>query len=186
MLTPLEIDAKAFKKSLIGYTKKDVIRFIEEIQASYEKVYRENIELKDKINVLNEGISYYKTLEKTLQNTLLLAEKTSEEIKANAHKKAEQIEKEAELKAETIVQEARSEVFRINQRKEELTKQYDASKIQIKQFLKAQLELTEMNSLDTMINSNSSNVVDIFKNEVNEADAEIAATNIEMEDENSN
>ncbi|WP_113675068.1 DivIVA domain-containing protein [Vallitalea guaymasensis] len=148
MLTPLDIEGKSFKKSLFGYSQSEVKNAITEILTDYEKMYKENIELKDKVNLLNEGIKYYKTIEETLQNTLLLAEKTAEETKSNAHKRAEIIEKEAEVKAQTIVEDARNEVYRISQKKEELVQQYDASKIQIRQFLKAQLELTNSNTLE--------------------------------------
>ncbi len=63
-------------------------------------------------------------------------------------KKATNIEKDAELKAYAILENARNEVYRINKKKEELIQQYDAAKIQIRQFLKAQIELTTTNSLE--------------------------------------
>lgn len=173
MLTPLDIESKSFKKSLLGYSKTEVKRTLTEIMSDYEKMYKENIELRDKVNLLNEGIQYYKTVEETLKNTLLLAEKTAEETKAAAHKKAEQIEKEAEIKAHTIVQDARNEVYRINKKSEALIQQYDASKIQIKQFLKAQLELTEGSSLK--LTNNPIDIEDIITKRTIE---EVASTNI--------
>ncbi|MCT4543912.1 MAG: DivIVA domain-containing protein [Vallitalea sp.] len=171
MLTPLDIEGKNFKKSLLGYSSGEVNNALSQIIKDYEKMYKENIELKDKVNILNEGIQYYKTIEDTLQNTLLLAEKTAEETKANAHKKAEMIEKEAELKAQSIVEDARNEVYRISQKKEELVQQYNALKIQIRQFLKAQLELTNTNSIE----NKTINIDDIINNKTVE---EVATTNI--------
>lgn len=184
MLTPLDIDGKNFKKALLGYSTGEVKHALTEILADYEKMYKENIELKDKVNLLNEGIQYYKTIEETLQNTLLLAEKTAEETKALAHKKAEQIEKEAELKAQTIVQDARNEVYRINKKNEELIQQYDASKIQIRQFLKAQLELTETNSLQ--IKNKPVDIEDIITKRTIEEAAATNISDISIKLENSN
>ena len=40
------------------------------------EVYREKMEMNDRINVLNDGLQYYKTIEKTLQKALILAERT--------------------------------------------------------------------------------------------------------------
>lgn len=148
MLTPLDIESKEFKNALFGHSRSDVKQFIHEILTSYELIYKENIEMKDKINMLNEGIQYYKTIEDTLQNTLLLAERTAEETKASARSKAESIEKEAEMKANKIINEAKNEVYSINRQRESVIKAYDASKIQLKQFLKAQLELIEKNELE--------------------------------------
>jgi cell division initiation protein len=147
MLTPLDIESKSFKKGM-GYSAKEVDRFLRDIVLSYEKIYKENIELKDKVNVLNEGIQYYKTIEDTLQNTLLLAEKVAEETKANAHVKAEQIEKDAELKMNSILQESRQELSKVQRKIESLLQQYENYKIQIRQYLRTQLELLENKDLD--------------------------------------
>ncbi len=148
MLTPLDIEGKNFKKTIYGFASQEVKTFLADILKDYEKIYKENIELKDKVKLLNEGIQYYKTIEGTLQNTLLLAEKTAEETKANAHKRAAIIEKDADLKSHVLLENARNEVYRVNKKKEELIQQYDAAKIQIRQFLKAQIELTTTNSLE--------------------------------------
>ena len=86
MLTPVEIQAKTFKSGGLGYDKKDVESFMREVNRSYEILYRENMELKDKVAVLNEGIQYYKSIEKTLQKALVLAEKTAETTKEAANK----------------------------------------------------------------------------------------------------
>lgn len=147
MLTPLDIESKIFSKSVSGYNTSEVKIFMKEILAYYEKFYKENIELKDKINVLQEGIQYYKNIEETLHNTLILAEKMAEDTKSLARQKAEHIEKEAMLKADVIINDAKHEVYKINKIREELILSYDTSKIQVRQFLKAQLELTEKSDL---------------------------------------
>ncbi len=148
MLTPLDIESKEFSSSVGGYSKLEVKQFMNEILTSYEKIYKENIEMKDKINMLNEGIQYYKTIEDTLQNTLLLAEKTAEEARSAARHRAESIEKEAEINAEKIIKHAKEEIHVIEQSRLSLIKAYDASKIQMRQFLKAQMEMIECNELE--------------------------------------
>lgn len=148
MLTPLDIESKVFSKSISGYNVSEVKIFMKEILAYYEKFYKENIELRDKINVLQEGIQYYKNIEETLHNTLILAEKMAEDTKVLARQKAEHIEKEAQLRAEDILNDAKHEVYKINKIKEELIRSYDTSKIQVRHFLKAQLELTEKSDLE--------------------------------------
>ncbi len=148
MLTPLDIESKEFSSSIGGYSKTDVNEFMKEILVTYEKMYKENIEMKDKISMLNDGIQYYKTIEETLQNTLILAEKTAEETKASARKKAETIEKEAEIKAEKLMFEAKESIKNINLMREAMVKAYDANKIQIKHFLQAQLDMINKNEME--------------------------------------
>lgn len=142
MLTPIELQGKSFKSG-IGYDRKDVEHFFKEVYDSYEMLYKENIELKDKITVLNEGIQYYKTIEKTLQKALVLAEKTAQETTDAADKKAESIEQEARMNAKKIVDDARIELEQMQVRQEELVRRYEQYKLQIKKITEMQLELLE-------------------------------------------
>ena len=94
MMTTADLKNRNLKTG-IGYEKKDVDTFLEEIIASYEELYRSNIELNDRVNSLNEGLQHYKTIEASLQKTLILAERTAEETVNEAKEKAKQIEDEA-------------------------------------------------------------------------------------------
>ena len=76
MLTPVEIQNRVFKSGGLGYDKKDVDSFMKEIVVSYELLYREKMEMADKVNVLNDALQNYKSIEKTLQKALILAQKT--------------------------------------------------------------------------------------------------------------
>jgi len=146
MITPIEIQNKSFKSGGLGYDKKDVDQFIREVMNSYESIYRENVELKDKLTVLNDGIQYYKTIEKTLQKALVLAEKTAEETKEAAVKKARVIEKEAHTKSQLIIADAKNELEHIHSQTIQMIQQYDLYKAQFKSLAASQLELLESNS----------------------------------------
>lgn len=142
----MEIDKKKFKKSAVGYCSKEVDKFIANVLTDYEKIYKENIELQDKITVLNEGIQYYKTMEKTLQDTLISAEKAATEVKSASHKKAELIEREAEIRAKDILDEAKDKLFSLNQQISDLQKQYETTKNEMKRILSYQLDHLEQES----------------------------------------
>ena len=73
MITPIDIQAKSFKTGM-GYSKADVDSFFQTVASDFEALYRENLELKDKVNILNDGINHYKSIEKSLQKALVLAE----------------------------------------------------------------------------------------------------------------
>lgn len=143
MITPLEIESKVFKSAPGGYSKKEVDSFLKEILNDYEKMYKENIEFKDKLAILQDGIQYYKSMEENLQKTLLLAEKTADETRSNARAIAAQIEKDAELKAQELMSEARKELVKVHNETEKMIKNFEISKIQIKQSLLTQLEFVE-------------------------------------------
>jgi len=142
MITPIEIQNKSFKNG-IGYDKKDVDHFINEILKSYEVAYRENMELNDKVATLGQGIQYYKSIEKTLQKALVLAEKTAESTRLAAMNNAKQIENEAITKAHIILADAKNELNRIHDQSILLIQQYERYKAQFKNLAKVQVELLE-------------------------------------------
>ena len=155
MLSPVDIQNKVFKKNKIGgYSVEDVNEFLEEVMKSYQELTNENYALKDKTNVLNESIQYYRTMESTIQNVLVLADKTAQDTKSAAYEKAEQIKKEAEQRAEKvmcsaedrvsrILEKGRQEAFELTQKIEEIKRQYMSYKAQVKQILHAQMEILE-------------------------------------------
>ena len=141
MLTPVEIQNRVFKSGGLGYDKKDVDAFMKEIVDSYELLYREKMELTDKVNVLNDALQNYKTIEKTMQKALMLAQKTAEETQETALRNAHAIEKEAMTKSEIIVSDAKHELERIHQKTVQLCQQYEKYKLQFKNLAAAQIEL---------------------------------------------
>ena len=141
MVTPVEIQNKSFKSGGLGYDKRDVDNFMRDILNSYEELYRQNMELKDRVAVLNEGIQYYKTIEKTLQKALVLAEKTAEETRNNAAKEAKRIEKEATTKANIMLADAKNELEVLHQQTISLIQQYEKYKLQFKNLANAQIEM---------------------------------------------
>ena len=102
MFTPSEIREKVFKTG-IGYDRKDVEQFLNELASDYEALQQENLDSQKKFKDLTDSISYYKSIEKTLQKALFLAEKTAQETKASALREAELIEREATIKAKNII-----------------------------------------------------------------------------------
>lgn len=140
MMTPLEIQNKVFKKSTFGYDKAEVDEFMHQLYNEYDRVYMDNIALKDKIGVLSDAIKQYKAMEETLQNTLLLAQKTGDEIKKNADEKSENIIREAELKAEKIVESAKKQVDEISVEYQQVKREMSVYKAKMIGLLNNQID----------------------------------------------
>jgi cell division initiation protein len=140
MITPMDIRNKEFKKGFKGYKEDEVDEFLDKVIADYERIYRENGELKDRISIDNERIESYNSMEKTLQNTLVIAQTTAEDIVANSRKKAELIIRESEDQARKIVEDANSSVIKINRDYEELKKEVQVFKTRFKTLLQSELE----------------------------------------------
>ena len=102
MLTPMDIHNHEFKKSFRGYNENEVDEFLDRIISDYEKVLRENEKLKERANLNEKEISHYKSLEQNLQDTLMVAQKTAEEVINSARKNAKDIRENATNEAQSV------------------------------------------------------------------------------------
>lgn len=150
MITPLDIENKTFSKQMVsGYNVDEVKEFMATLLTDYEKLYKENIEYKDKIAVLNQGIQHYKSIEDTLQNALIVAQGTAETVKKNAKAEAENILKEAELTAIKSADEISKQTLEKKMQLDDAKKQFDVYKAKMEALLISQLELLkEINKND--------------------------------------
>ena len=150
MLTPLDIENKKFSKQMMnGYNVDEVDDFLDELTVDYEKMYKESTENKTKIDALEKDLLHYKTIENTLQNTLVMAQSTAEEVKEVARQQAEQIVKEAEGNARKSVDDLGQEILMKKKELEDVQKQFDIYKAKMESLLISQLELIkEINKND--------------------------------------
>ncbi len=102
MLTPMDIHNKDFKRAIRGYNSNEVDEFLDRIVTDYEKLFRENDKLKEQAGFNEKEISQYRKLEKNLQDTLMMAQNTADEILAAAKKNAEDINSTAQRNADDL------------------------------------------------------------------------------------
>ncbi len=142
MLTPLDIENKKFSKQMMnGYSVEEVDDFLDDLTRDYEKVYKEVAENKNRLEELQESISKYKNIENTLQNTLVMAQASADEVRNLAKQQAEQIVSEAQADAKRAVTELEQELILKKKELEDLQKQFDVYKAKMESLLISQLEL---------------------------------------------
>lgn len=142
MITPLDIENKKFSKQMMnGYSVEEVDDFLDEVTADYSRNYKELTDLKEKIDELSKNLAHYKTIEETLQNTLVMAQSTAEDVKNVAKQQAEQIIIEARRSAEKQVLELDNEILGKRKEIEDIKKQFDIYKAKMEALLISQLEL---------------------------------------------
>lgn len=139
MITPLDIQNKNFKKSFRGFNSKEVSSFLSEMISDYERMYKENIEYKDKINILKDQIRQYQTMEETLKSTLLVAQQAADEVTVNARNKAAIIIENAENIGQKNIEKSYEDVREIKKEYEYLQKELFVFKTRYKSFLNSQL-----------------------------------------------
>ena len=142
MITPLDIENKKFAKQMMnGYSVDEVDDFLDDLTADYSKNYKEVNELRAKVEELNNSLVQYKTIESTLQNTLVMAQSTAEEVKNVAKQKADQIVEEAKANAQKQVDDLNNEIILKQKELDDVKKQFDIYKAKMESLLISQLEL---------------------------------------------
>ena len=143
-LTPLDIQNKEFNRGFRGYDQDEVNEFLDRVAKDFEAFIKENVELNEEVNQLQERLKHYQKIEETLHNAIIVAQETAEEVKRNASKEAEFIRREAEKDVARIKDEAHYKASRIITEHEELYKQAQVFKMRFRSLVEAQLQALEM------------------------------------------
>lgn len=140
--TPDELRCLCLKRSYFeGYSKKQIDNLLALVREDYVRLYKDNEDMKSKINTLNEQIQHYRILEESLQHSILVAQHTSEQIKANACEKARLITEEAESNASRLIETANQEIIKAKGKYEEMKAEIFTFKTKTEALLNAQLEV---------------------------------------------
>ena len=109
-LTPLEIQKQIFTRKLKGFDPDEVRAYLHMVAEEIEILIRDVDRLSRENLMLREDLDDHNQRERILKDTLLSAQKVSEDVKMNARKEAELIVKDAELLSERLVSQAMSRV----------------------------------------------------------------------------
>lgn len=97
MFTPQQIDQITFEKAVFGgYDMDSVDELLEPLTQDYVTLYKENALLKSKMRVLVEKLEEQRASENRMKQTLLAAQKTSEEMVREAEAKCTAMLRQAE------------------------------------------------------------------------------------------
>ena len=141
MITPLDIENKKFSKQMMNGYSVEVDDFLDDLTEDYSKNYKETTELRAKVEELTQNLEHYKTIEETLQSTLLMAQSTAEDVKSVAQQQADQIIKEAKGLAQKKASDMDNEIVAKRKELEDVKKQFDIYKAKMESLLISQLEL---------------------------------------------
>ena len=111
MLTPQEVAEHAFQKaSFGGYNMSMVDEFLDQVTSDYTTLYKENAALKAKMKILADKVEEYRATEDSMRKTMLVAQKTAEQIMADAEAQRKSIVHDAEEEAQEKIRAIRQEV----------------------------------------------------------------------------
>jgi len=147
-ITVVDIQHRSFKRALQGYDRTDVDKFLDEIIESLEDEATARAAFEAEIADLKERISHFKAMEESLQSTLLLAQRTADEVKAAAHKEADLIKQEARLQSEREIGSLGDKVDESRREHQRMLDIAEKAKSEIRSLLLSHLALIDRQPYD--------------------------------------
>ena len=140
MITPIEIQNKEFRRSFRGYNEEEVDEFLKIVTTDFETLYKENMDLQEKIKLYQEQVSRYKSIEDTLNATLITAQSAAEDTCLAANKKAKIIVEEAQLQSKHIIDETNNRVLEMRKEYDNLVKEFKVFRNRFKSLIEDEME----------------------------------------------
>lgn len=133
LLKALDVINQTFKRALRGYDPVEVDEFLDRVADSLQAYAERCVELERELERLKEQIREYKGMRDSLQEALLMAQKSADERVRAAEKQAEAIVAEARAQAERILKEAedhsnviKEEMSRLQRTKQDFVAEFRA------------------------------------------------------------
>ena len=106
MLTPMDIHAKEFGRSFRGFDETEVNDFLNEVMQAYAAALDENEHLRAELGRERAAGDEFRRIEQSMRETLIVAQKTAEEVTTNAKRNADQMLEAAAKEAQNLRREA--------------------------------------------------------------------------------
>jgi cell division initiation protein len=143
MITPIEIRQQAFRKRFRGLDAEEVRAFLQGLSQEWESLREENRLLKEELERTKASYHALKEVEDMLHKTLMQAERSSRDTLETARQKAELKLQEADSQAKEIIRRAMKGREELQKEIGELFKQREEVLMQLRIYLRAQLERLE-------------------------------------------
>jgi cell division initiation protein len=108
---PMDIQRQTFARRTRGFDPEEVRTYLSLVAEEFAALQRERDTLAMEVQSLSSLVEDHRQRENILKNTLLTAQRVSEEIKENARKHAENVVKEAELQADKLLELAQRRAY---------------------------------------------------------------------------
>ena len=105
-ISPMDMRQQRFKTAMRGYDRTEVVAFLTEAADDYEHALREIDRLRADLMRMEALLAEHRDRENNLRDTLLTANRLSEELKDSAQTEAKLIVREAQGRADALLQKA--------------------------------------------------------------------------------
>jgi cell division initiation protein len=156
-VSPLDLRQLRFRSALRGFDRAEVTALLAEVADDYEFALREVDKLRQEVTQMEALLSQHREHERDLRNTMITAQKLSEDIRANAETQARQVIRDAEGRSDVLLQKTQA-------RLEDVQREIDGMKLKRREV---------ENSLESSISTLRSTLDFIREQEQRERDEKI-------------
>ena len=112
-ISPMDIQRQAFGRKMRGLDADEVRAYLNIVAEEVAILQMERDRLHHEVQEVRSLLEEHRQRETILKNTLLMAQRVSEEIKENARKQADTVIKEAEIQSDHLVELAQSRAHEV-------------------------------------------------------------------------
>jgi cell division initiation protein len=102
VLSPIDIEQKTFRVALRGYAEEEVDQFLDEIVIAIREYERQLRDANERVAVLEEQLEANRETEDRIKKTLVIAQRTADQVVQEARGEAQQLLIEARTKASEV------------------------------------------------------------------------------------
>lgn len=134
MITAMEIRKQQFSRGFRGLKEEEVKQFLNQLAVDYENLYSQNSLLREEIQRLEFELKKYRSMEETMNNSLILAQQTAQEYQKNAR-----------LEAQVILDSAKQQIADLLMVYQDIIKRMNVFNSEMKAQVSGQSEMLEKN-----------------------------------------
>jgi cell division initiation protein len=112
-ISPMDIQRQVFGRKFRGYDQDEVRTYLNLVAEELAALQRERDAFDQEVQTLRAIVEEHRQREGILKNTLLTAQRLSEELKDTARKQGESVVKEAELQADRLLEMAQNRAHEV-------------------------------------------------------------------------
>jgi cell division initiation protein len=121
-VSPLDLRQIRFRSAFRGFDRAEVVALITEVADDYENALREVDRLRQEVSKMEALLNEHREHERNLRDTLVTAQRVSDDIRSTADAQARQIIREAEGRSDLVLQKTQA-------RLEDIQREIDGMKL---------------------------------------------------------
>jgi len=107
-VSPLDLRQLRFRTAFRGFDRAEVLALMSEVADDYEHALREVDRLQQEISKMEALLNQHREHERDLRDTMVTAQRVSDDIRTNAEAQARQIVREAEGRSDLLLQKTQA------------------------------------------------------------------------------